>query len=75
MREAEYRKVRPGAKVRTKVVLTSRSIEIPAGTVMEVRYKRSGFDLAGPTCPYCGVRPFIAKVPAYEVDLVEQEDG
>lgn len=70
MKHHEYEKVRAGAIVRTNCTIRSRNIEIPAGVEMEVMSKRSGLNLAAPRCECCGIRPFIMRVPAREVDLV-----
>lgn len=70
MREMEYKKVRAGAVVRTNREIRNHYVSIPAGTEMTVTDKRNGFNLSGPACSCCGVRPFIHRVPWREVDLV-----
>jgi hypothetical protein len=42
---------------------------IPAGTVMTVTYKRSGFTLTAERCAHCGLQPSMTKVGPDDVEI------
>jgi hypothetical protein len=57
-------------KVKTNKVLRNGFMEIPAGTVCDIKRKFSGFTLETDPCKVCGVRIYIRKVPHEDVDLI-----
>lgn len=63
-----------GKKVRTRGVLRNGVIEIPTGTICEIRRKFKGFTLKTDPCKCCGVSVFISKVPALAVELVDSRE-
>lgn len=60
-----------GKFVKTTRMLRNGVIEIPEGTICEIRDKREGFALRTEPCKCCGVSVFIRKVPYDAVDLEE----
>lgn len=60
-----------GTRVRTRRPLSTQHLAIPAGTVLTITRKFSGFNLQTDPCAHCGVAVRITKVPYTDVD----EDG
>ena len=60
-----------GRSVRSLVALRNGYGELPAGTIYEVRDKRSGFGLRSEPCGHCGFQQNINKVRPEEVEWAD----
>lgn len=59
-----------GLLVRTKATIENGRMEIPEGTVCEVRDWYQGLTLKSEPCSKCGVRVSISRVPLSDVELI-----
>jgi len=62
-----------GLKVRTTKALRNGSIEIPAGTVLEIESWYRGAAIWTPPCECCGVRMYMTKVPQSALEPLEEQ--
>lgn len=58
-------------KIRTLRELRNENTVIPAGTIMRITCKMSGFTLQSGHCQSCGVAVLISKVPPEDVEIVD----
>ena len=60
-----------GLHVRTRVDLaTGAGAAVPAGSIFRVLDARGGLTLQGDPCPHCGVRYFLARIDAAQVEVI-----
>lgn len=62
-----------GRKARTTRTIESRSLSVPAGSIVTIVRKFSGFEIATPKCQCCGVSVFMTKVGPDALDLLPTE--
>ncbi len=67
--QTEYRKTRTGDRVVAVRELHNGTGSVPAGTVLTVEGKFSGFTAISDNCGACGVRLRFRRVPANLVDF------
>ena len=74
MTDKEYHKMTEvelkGRRVKVLALIENGITSIPAGTILTIKAKRSGFQLAGERCPHCGIQPFISRVEPRFVELL-----
>lgn len=62
-----------GRKARTTRVIKNGVGSIPAGTVVTIARKFSGFEIETPRCSCCGVSLFVTRVEPDALDLIPTE--
>lgn len=62
-----------GRKVRTLCPMSNGFVEIPAGTILTIGRKFSGFTMRSEPCSLCGVRVLISRVEPQSVELLPKE--
>lgn len=67
--QREYRSVRTGDRIVAVEELRNGTGSVPAGTVLTVEGKFSGFTAISDSCSACGVRLRFRRVPAELVDF------
>lgn len=61
-----------GKRVVNLTSLSNGLYRFPAGLTWIIRRKKGGFELLSDPCQCCGIQAYISKVPAKDVNLVEQ---
>lgn len=60
-----------GVKVELRNPIENGNAKYPEGMVLTISRKRTGFELVGPTCECCGLKPKISSVNPMSLRIVE----
>ena len=64
---------RTGMMAKTVRPLTSGAMTLPAGSIVEILDWYRGARISMPTCPHCGIRPYMTHVQKEDLELIEDE--